>query len=202
MGQYYIPYIERNGRGKKFSNKVDGEWTGLKLMEHSYNHNCYVGQVVNDLFYNKGRVCWVGDYYYEDDYDQVNCSDKALVKLIGELVWNEDSKLKEIKSTKKHVRFLDGCYLVNHTKHEFIDFDDYFKKNQIEEEWEGEIFHYCIHPLPLLTCTASHSGGCYEGINKDLCGIWFNDELEVVLYDTAHELEEQGYMKRDFEFRE
>ena len=200
MGQYYEPYVERNGKVKVFSNKVDGDYNGLKLMEHSYWHNLYVAQVINEIFYNKAHVCWVGDYFDEDDYAQVNC-DKETVKKIGELTWKTFDG-KETESTRKNVRFLDGMCLVNHTKHEIIDCDQYFEKNKRLQKWQDEEWFECINPLPLLTCSASHSGGSYYGINKDQCGIWFNDELEVMLYGDALELEKQGYMKRDFEFKE
>lgn len=200
MGQYYIPYVRKGDKEKTFSNKVDGDYNGYKLMEHSYWHNEYVGQVINEIFYNKSHVCWVGDYFEEDDYSQVNC-DKEEVKRIGELTWRTKDAY-EVKSTRRHVRFLDGCFLVNHTKQEYIDCDAYFEKNKIEEEWNGKIYHYAVNPLPLLTCSASHSGGCYRGINYDQCGIWFNDELEVILYGDLKKLIDQGYMEREFEFRE
>ena len=202
MGQYYMPYVKQGKKEIKFDNRVDGEWEGLKLMEHSYCGNNYVGQVINQIFYKKGKVCWVGDYYNEDDYYQINCDDKEEVKRIGDLVWDDDSPLKETKSTVKNSRRLNGCLLVNHTKKCFIDFDEYYESNKWMEEWKGRQYPCCIHPLPLLTCSASHSGGAYYGINKDLCGSWFNDELEVVYNYEDERLIQKGYTKFEVWFSE
>ena len=200
MGQYYLGYVKHGEhKSKIFDNKVDGEWTGLKLMEHSYWHNSYVGNVVNDLFYNRGRVCWVGDYYDEDNYAQVNCDDTETVKAIGTAVWNNRNHRK---CSSAKVRYLNNCLIVNHTKKLIIDCDDYYKNNVWVEKWNDEEWEECIHPLPLLTCTASHSGGSYYGINKEDCGTWFNDELEVVLRWDLNELVKQGYIVVTFEFSE
>lgn len=201
MGQYYLPYVKRGSeRPQVFSNKVSGDYNGLKLMEHSWFHNYYVGNVINDLFYNKAHVCWVGDYYYEDDYDQVNC-DKETVKKIGEAVWQTNDKY-EVPSIKENVRFLHGCLLVNHTKKCYIVCDDYQKINRVTETWEDREYECCVNPLPLLTCSASHSGGSYYGINKENCGIWFNDVIEVVLASDSDELDKNGYCEIMFEFKE
>ena len=199
MGQYYLGYVNHNGKMKVFDNHVDGDFTGLKLMEHSWWFNSMVGNVVNDLFYNKGQVCWVGDYYAEDDYSQVNCG-KELVKAIGEFVWNDDNK--NTKCTRKKVRYLNNCLIVNHTKKQVLVCDDYFNKNKYLEKWDDEEWEECIHPLPLLTCSANHSGGSYYGINKEDCGIWFNDVIEIVLSWELNNLLKKGYAKVMFEFKE
>lgn len=200
MGQYYLANVRRDGKNAKiFDNHVDGEWTGLKLMEHSYWLNSYVGNVVNDLFYNKGRVCWVGDYYDECDYAQVNCDDKELIASIGKATWKDGAGRK---CTRSKVRFLDHCLIVNHTKHLIIDCDKYFARNKVIEKWNDEEWEECIHPLPLLTCTANHSGGSYYGINREECGTWFNDEIEVVLLWELNNLVKSGYKVVEYEFKE
>lgn len=200
MGQYYKAYTKHFGnKPKVFDNKVDGDWNGLTLMEHSYYYNSYVGNVVNDLFYNKGKVCWVGDYYDENDYAQVNC-DKEIVKKIGKDTWDNDD-LYLVDSHKCNVRYLNNCLIVNHTKKLIIVCDKYYKANVYKrygiEEWDE-----CIHPLPLLTCSANHSGGSYYGINQHLCGTWFNDEIEVVLLWDINNLIDQGYQIVEYIFRE
>ena len=153
MGQYYLGYVNRNGKRKVFDNYVEEDWQGLKLMEHSWWLNSMVGNVVNDLFYNKGKVCWVGDYYAEDDYAQVNCG-KELVKEIGEYVWGDGDNEKPIrtKCTRKKIRYLYNCLLVNHTKKQILVCDDYYQNNKFIVKWEDKDVSYCIHPLPLLTC--------------------------------------------------
>ena len=200
MGQYYLGYVNHNGKHKVFDNHVDGDFTGLKLMEHSWWLNSMVGNVVNDLFYHKGQVCWVGDYYADDDYSQVNCG-KELVKAIGEYVWNMEEK-DYTKCTRKKVRYLTNCLIVNHTKKQILVCDDYFEHNKYLEKWNDEEWFECIHPLPLLTCSASYSGGSYYGINKEDCGIWFNDVIEVVLSWELKNLIKQGYTTIMFEFNE
>ncbi len=201
MGQYYIPYVKQGKKEITFDNKVDGDYNGYKLMEHSWWLNCYVGQAVNQIFYKKGHVAWVGDYYNEDNYAQVNCN-KEEVKRIGELVWNENSPLKETASHKRKARTLSDCLLVNHTKKLFINGNKYFESNKYLEKWGNEEWFECVHPLPLLTCSASHSGGAYYGINKDLCGTWFNDLLEVVFDWERNKLVKKGYVEFEPQFRE
>ena len=198
MGQYYLGYINRKDHKKVFDNHVDGDFTGLKLMEHSWWLNSMVGNVVNDLFYNKGNVCWVGDYYDEDNYSQINC-DKETVKTIGDYVWE---KPKMTNCTRKKVRYLTNCLIVNHTKKLIIVCDEYFEHNKYLEKWDNEEWFECIHPLPLLTCSANHSGGSYYGINKEVCGSWFNDEIEIVLSWELNDLTKNGYQTIMYEFRE
>ena len=204
MGQYYSPYVQRGKTFKVFDNHVDGDWQGLKLMEHSWWRNQYVGNVINEIFYKKAHVCWVGDYYAEDDYRQANCQDKEIVKEIGSTTWGNDGKPepKRIKCTKARSRSLTNYLLVNHTKHEFINGNEYYEHNKVLEKWNDEEWFSCVNPLPLLTCSASHSGGSYYGINKEQCGIWFNDVLEVVEDWDEKSLLEKGYKKVMFEFKE
>ena len=200
MGQYYLGYVNHNGKTKVFNNRVDKDWQGLKLMEHSWWLNSMVGNVVNDLFYNKGQVCWVGDYYDEGDYAQVNC-EKEVVKAIGDYVYQLKEK-DHTKCTRKKVRYLYNCLIVNHTKKQVLVCDDYFEHNKILEKWKDEEWFECIHPLPLLTCSANHSGGSYYGINRHQCGIWFNDVIEIVLAWELDDLLKKGYTKVMFEFKE
>lgn len=204
MGQYYLGYIKHGEeRPKVFDCKVDGEWQGLKLMEHSYWLNDYVGNAFNDLYHDRGRLCWVGDYYDEGDFAQANCG-KDEVKAIGEFVWGKDGNegAKREKSTRKNARYPFRCAIVNHTKKLILMCDEYYAKNATKERWNGEEWEQCIHPLPLLACSASHSGGSYHGTSMDDCGTWFNDEIEVVLDYEAKPLLDEGYKTVMYEFRE
>lgn len=200
MGQYYLCYVNHNGKQKVFDNYVDKEREGLKIMEHSWWLNSLVGNVVNDLFYNKGQVCWVGDYYYEDDYAQVNCG-KELVKAIGEYVWN-NKEAKKVRGSSKKVRYLTNLIIVNHTKKQILVCDDYYAQSSYTEKWYDEEWQACIHPLPLLTCSANHSGGSYYGPNQEDCGIWFNDVLEIMLSWDKEKLLKKGYHIVNFFFQE
>ena len=196
MGQYYLPYVKSGNKTKVFDNKVDGDYNGLKLMEHSYWGNLFVGNVINEIYNNKSRVCWVGDYYDEDNYSQVNCEDKELVKKIGHRVWGDRAKIEP--SHREESLDLNHKYLVNHTKHIYIDCNEYYNQNKWFEEWNGKKYPWCINPLPLLTCSASHSGGSYYGINREECGTWFNDLIEVV----DNETDMTGYTKVEYRFSE
>lgn len=200
MGQYYLAYVRKEGKKPVvFDNTCGGEWNGLKLMEHSWWLNDIVGNVVNNLFYNKAHVCWVGDYYGEDDYRQVNCS-KDKVKEIGDYVWNEATKKRISKF--KNVRYLTNCLIVNHTKKLYVNCDNYFERSKVKEEYEGQTYFQCIHPLPLLTCSANHSGGSYGGTCEESCGTWFNDEIEVVLSWEEKFLKNIGYTELEVKFKE
>lgn len=199
MGQYFMPYVKKENSVKVFENKVDGEFQGLKLMEHSYWRNGYVGNVINEIYYSKARVCWVGDYYDEDNYSQVNC-DSATTKEIGDLVWT--GKVELTPCTKANKRSLADCLLVNHTKKLFINCNEYYERNKWFEEWQGKKYPWCVSPLPLLTCSGNHSGGSYYGINQDKCGTWFNDLLEVVDDYDQEELLQNGYQEFVVDFKE
>lgn len=193
MGQYYLPLINRNGKITVYSNIVGKKYIGLKLMEHSYWRNGLVGEVVNSLFYNRARVCWVGDYYDEDNCNQVNCNDADTVRKIGLAVWGENREERK-KCAIKHTRTLSDCLLVNHTKKVFIRGNEYYENNKIVEEYEGKKYDYAIHPLPLLTCTASHSGGSYHSeTGAEFIGTWFNDEISVVMCYEESELLSKGF---------
>lgn len=200
MGQYYLAYVAEEGKKPVvFDNNCEGEWNGLKLMEHSWWLNDVVGNIANNLFYNKAHVCWVGDYYDEDDYHQVNCS-KDKVQEIGDYTWKEETKRQSPKC--KNVRYLTNCLIINHTKKLYIDCDKYYERSKVKKKYEGETYFQCIHPLPLLTCSANHSGGCYYGINEDKCGTWFNDEIEIALSWEAEIFKAKGYKEFEIEFKE
>ena len=193
MGQYYLPYVKTGNKITVFNNEVDGDYNGLKLMEHSYWRNEFVGNVINYLYYNRSRVCWVGDYYDEGIAYPSQIDSEEHVKQIGHRVWADGQKLTECH--KKDVMTLDDKILVNHTQKIFIRGNDFFGRNKWVETWEGKDYECCINPLPLLTCTASHSGGSYYGVNREECGSWFYDKLEVIddNKEEINNLLEQGY---------
>lgn len=178
MGQYYLPLLIKGNSKKVFDNHVilkDGstDWNGLKLMEHSWSENLVCGAVVNALYHNKQRVCWMGDYANENDFEQVNCDNRELKEKLYNIVWNDRANGKHLQKTREEdCVHLKELIIVNHTKKVYINCDEYLKHNK-DEGW-------CVHPLPILTCSASHSGGAYYGPNKHLCGTWFYDEIEVV----------------------
>lgn len=169
MGQYYMVLLEKDGERKILDRSVDGEYTAAKLMEHSWWKNPFVGTVCKMLLNNPTKIIWMGDY--ADDTEKIKeLSDEDLYSA----VWGDDVKKEGVM---KNVLLLDGLFLVNHTKKEYINCDEYKKACIDEDGWY-------IHPLPLMTAIGNGlGGGDYYGINKDKVGYWDYDEISV---EKAH----------------
>lgn len=160
MGQYYKPCILQDDA------KTIKAWVyshdygnGLKLMEHSYIKNEFVGAIEKQLTphgsWYKSKIAWAGDY--ADNDDEVNLYDKA----------NDETKFIPPAGV------LDKSYkyLINHSKKLFVN------KTKIKSipDWRGAK----IHPLPLLTCEGNgRGGGDFRGEN-DLIGSWARDVISV-----------------------
>ena len=71
MGQYYQPILgNKDGLNcKVFDRSIDGEYTLAKLLEHSWWQNPFANSFAKRLYNKKGRVCWVGDYANNDDFN-------------------------------------------------------------------------------------------------------------------------------------
>ena len=126
MGQYYYAVIEINEQKVVYDRKVDGEYTPAKLTEHSWWRNPFVCSLTKLLYENLTpcRVAWVGDYAYSAD--DLNIPDGIDVAKLHEIAWGENSKTQEIH---KDELYLDGKYLVNHTKKIYLNCDDYYGIN-------------------------------------------------------------------------
>jgi len=164
MGQYYKPVILGNNR------KTVKEWmysheygNGLKLMEHSWIGNKFVGTFEGIILNNPQRVVWAGDY-------AENCSGRKTN--IYSRCFDEDDKGK--KSTKINPTKLlttdESRYVINHTKKVYVD------KLKVPI-----VDNYTIHPLPLLTCEGNGSGGgdFYGTDTKGLIGKWARNIISV-----------------------
>lgn len=184
MGQYYRPILtDMHGRERVYNRNVAGKYTTAKLTEHSWWRNVFVSTICNKLLYNPMRVVWVGDY--ADDAGPTNGIQGNELKRIHKKAW--DSKGNDVKEDK---RYLDGYYLVNHTKQTYIDCDEY-KKESIDR------YGWCMHPLPLLTAIGNGlGGGDYDGINMQYIGSWANDLISIE--DAAPD----GYTEMHCAFRE
>lgn len=179
MGQYYNVVI-KNSEGKifAFNRSVDGDYMPAKLMEHSWWYNEFVSTIVSMVACSPMQVAWVGDYSNDEEIVKTNN--------LYELAWGEKS---EAKGVQRNETYLDGKYLVNHSKKIYFDCDDY-KASCANGEW-------CIHPLPLLTTTGNgKGGGDYFGINKKDVGTWCWDLISVE--DTPPE----GYKEVSYLFEE
>lgn len=158
MGQYYMVYAKNDDGVKVYDRSVNGEYMMAKLMEHSWWYNSFVGTFCRMIYKNPTQVAWVGNYSYE-----VDCE-------IFEDIWGADVKTIGVD---ENVLLLDGKYLLNHTKKEFLKCDEYRK--------ECEVKKWCIHPLPLLTCIGNGLG-CGDYKSKDenkFVGYWYLDEISV-----------------------
>ena len=163
MGQYYKPI-----------NIKTMEWVyshaygnGLKLMEHSWVGNNFVG-VVMELLKPGGRwfkapIAWCGDYYDNP----------------GETPWydmvKDDADLKGLPSMPEDEQ--GRSILVNFSKKEYVDM------RKCPETEMCNDFSWRVNPLPLLTaCGNNRGGGDYRDGNADFdkVGIWAEDCIGVL----------------------
>ena len=161
MGQYYKPCILQDDAKtiKAWANSHDYN-NGLKLMEHSYIKNEFVGAIEKQLTphgsWYKSKIVWAGDYADNDEGD-VNLYDKA------------DESTKFVPPAG--VVDKSYKYLINHSKRLFVN------KTKIKSipDWKAAK----IHPLPLLTCEGNgRGGGDFKG-EHHLIGSWARDIISV-----------------------
>lgn len=190
MGQYYRAIVKKqNGRMTVYNRYViiDGnrEYTPAKLMEHSWWLNDFVNAVCLDVYESKEkrRIAWIGDY--ADDYLEWNegktfngLNRRQIVRLFHQC---RDCDGVAVKPTDFN---LDGKFLVNHTKKEYVDCSKFFT-NSVMHTKNGD---WCIHPLPLLTCIGNGLGGgdytdATDNSTEDYVGYWAWNEISIE--DTA-----------------
>jgi len=163
MGQYYKP-ISIDKKQFVLSHEYDN---GLKLMEHSWIGNGFVG-IVEDLIAEGGdwhgdRIVWAGDYADEEKGSKEN-----LYSIVGV----DENKIYP-KRTKKKYR-----YVVNLDTKEFVD----TKKVPLSDVWEdekGKEWPFSIHPLPILTCEGNGRGGGDLRKEDPLVGKWARNRVIV-----------------------
>ncbi len=163
MGQYYKPI---NLDNKQWLLSHDYDHTGLKLMEHSWIGNDFVGAVMNlmvkggDWF--RKHIVWAGDYYGDqgNEIPYWNQTDGTDFTQIQPTLCMSEKDQQRAK-------------LVNHTKKLYVRYDEILAG---EGGWR-------INPLPLLTaCGNGRGGGDYHDQypDQDKVGIWAGDELSIV----------------------
>jgi len=162
MGQYYKPICLDN---KQWLYTHD-YGNGLKLMEHSWIGNDFVGHVMalmvkgGDWF--RKRIVWAGDYY-GNDTDETNYWSQA----------EDDTKIQPIICMVKEKQ--ERAKLVNHTKKLYVRYDEMLPC--VDRGWAG-----VVNPLPLLTaCGNGRGGGDYSNRYPDCdkIGIWAGDILSI-----------------------
>lgn len=158
MGQYYKPVILADNKKTVKSFMYSHRYgNGLKLMEHSYIGNDFVGTFETQLIANPQRVCWAGDYADECKGRKSNLFDRCKEKL-------------EVQPPLSIPNEEELRFVVNHSKKEFVD------KMKVKKipNWGAK-----IHPLPLLTCEGNgRGGGDFRGEN-DYVGSWARDVISV-----------------------
>ena len=160
MGQYYKPIsVEKSQH--VYSHDYNN---GLKLMEHSWVGNDFVG-VVENLIAEGGawygdRIVWAGDYADEEK------DGETLYSKSGE------NSIKPQRVTKNY------RYVVNLDTKEFVD----KKKIPLSDVWydeKGKGHPYTVHPLPLLTCEGNNSGGGDFRKEDPIIGSWARNRVSV-----------------------
>ena len=139
------------------------------------------------------RCAWLGDYSKDSNsvgykLGEVFLRNKKEFLSHYRKVWTKKGNKEVLPFDRERPESCinPGGYLVNHSKHCFLDLENYFEKNSWNEEWtdvEGVIHKdpWCMDPLPLLTTVGNgQSGGdywkenpCYEAI-----GTWAYDRIE------------------------
>lgn len=162
MGQYYNAVVKFDDKKEIYYHKVDGEYEGAKLMEHSYWNNPFVLAIASKFWRNKGQLAWVGDYAEPDDFN-----------------WNDEFENAHSDLAKTNLKYngfrLEGKYFFNHTKKQFIDLDDYNAElTKRDIEWK-------INPVSLATAVGNDKGGgdFHSGIGYEKIGVWAWDVIEI-----------------------
>jgi hypothetical protein len=176
MGQYYYPIsIE-----KKQSICAHDYFNGLKLMEHSWIGNNFVG-VVERLIAEGGswfgtHIVWAGDYA-DTELDDGDMTDVNLYDMFSKNLYDmfgENKINPKFKGRKPNYR-----YVINMDTKQFVD----KKKVPVSNTWTnpktGKKVTHHIHPLPLLTCEGNgRGGGDYWG-EEEIVGSWARNRVTV-----------------------
>lgn len=174
MGQYYkIVLSDKDYNVKEVYESFTG---GVKLMEFAYDGTSIMQYTYYRIFNNPMRVATVGDYTnLKNDDDNFN-------KVVN-AAWGEDEEYAE-KHKPDLSEFdetcVEGRYLLNHTKKEFVDLKVYKEVRRAINKMNMMI-NADINPLALLTATSNGLGGgdYHCGVNEYLCGQWQNDVIEL-----------------------
>lgn len=181
MGQYYKPIILRPKQDGK-QDEVEFWWyshdfkyklssgvevgSGLKLMEHSWINNKFVGEVECFLINRPERLVWAGDYADEEPD--------------GETLYSKcDDKHKLSPTNGLDLSVLKNIFVVNHDKKEFYKRPSKLYHYETDENGRRRReYDWVVNPLPILTCEGNgRGGGDYHG-EGELVGSWARDHIE------------------------
>lgn len=189
MGQYYHP-INVDTLECVYSHDYG---SGLKLMEHSWIGNDFVGAVMRLLLpgekWHKCRLVWCGDYS-ELKLSDIP-SDSEVENLTNELDPDEEIYSLAHDNTIKGIEPLTSqqdFFIINHTQKEYVDL------SKIKSDSEG----WKIHPLPILTSAGNGNGGgdYNEEGSPELVGSWAGDRISVDFKPP------EGYKELEVDFHE
>lgn len=205
MGQYYKALILNRSKTRPVLYACSHDFgAGLKLMEHSWQGNNFVGHVEKLLIDNPQPIVWAGDYA---DNEPVKNIDKDTYKaILNELKgYDKDNAKQDTKTNYAETFEKEGTNLysiADHTairithdekiegntwEHSFKTISKRFKylvnhdkkqfidKSKVPLDGDG----WQIHPLPLMTCEGNgRGGGDFRGESK-LVGSWARDVISV-----------------------
>ena len=191
MGQYYTPILLKEDKKTPIGFAYSHDFgSGLKLMEHSWMKNTFVGFIESLLTkgrpYHKTPIVWAGDYADNEPFENLS---KEVIDLLVE----HEYQLEYLEKNGANTQSIAECsapklrpnthniedfkvlpiakakYIVNHDKKQFVD------KTKVPTDADG----WRIHPLPLLTCEGNgRGGGDFRG-ESELVGSWARDIISV-----------------------
>lgn len=130
-----------------------------RLMGHSWCGNPFADTITKMIYNNPQRVAWVGNH-----------SEKINTEL-HKIAWLE----KTSQTVEQDPLYIKGMYLVNHTKKQFLNCDEYLNRTR-------DLDSANIHPLPLLTAVTDgtkYTGDYIGDVGREWIGAWAYDEIEV-----------------------
>ena len=197
MGQYYKPVLLKEDKRTPIGFAYSHEFgSGLKLMEHSWMKNDFVGFIesllTRGMAFHKTPLVWAGDYADHEPFE-------SIPKEVIDMLVAEGYTLTDLQRDGANIQSIAECsapklrpnshkiedfkilpknktrYLVNHDKKQFVD------KTKVPKDSEG----WQIHPLPLLTCEGNGRGGGDFRKDSDLVGSWARDVISVEATKSA-----------------
>jgi len=191
MGQYYKPVILKEDKQTPIGFAYSHDFgSGLKLMEHSWMKNDFVGFIESLLTkgkpFHKSPIVWAGDYADEEPFERIPKEVVDLLVADGYTLEEVEKNGANLYSIARHsapklipnthkiedfdaLPIIKTKYLVNHDKKQFVD------KTKVPKDKDG----WRIHPLPLLTCEGNgRGGGDFRG-DSELVGSWARDIISV-----------------------
>ena len=190
-GQYFRPVLMKNGRTTIYNRNINKKYQFAKLTEHSWWLNPICNYVAKQLYCERGRLAWVGDYAEDSELKELGMNKNM------KQVW--DSKGTGITLDEEQFTFsLDNKFLCNHDKRLYVNLNEYRKISNSSKSILGK--DWILHPLSLLTAVGNGRGGgdYYDSYYPclDLVGTWAWDSISIE--DKAPE----GYEKLDLCFME